>query len=146
MIITWNPSSNLFILVVCAPLSIKTSGANKLEYRRGDQEWTTQRHWAHKTQDDDKLNTKTQYRKFKRYAIRTPPKTGCEPRCSRRVSSSTLNISGWFWLTTNDIIWFNTMYPSLQTLIISMERFNYTLYCLPFTGISSDLTNTVNVQ
>jgi len=49
MIITWNPSANLFILVVCAPLSIKTSGVNQLEYRRGEQEWTTQRHWAYKT-------------------------------------------------------------------------------------------------
>ena len=58
------------------------------ENRRCNQDWTIQRHrqrWTHKTQDEDKQNTKTQYRKLKRGATRTPPKTGGEPGCLKRV-------------------------------------------------------------
>ena len=46
-----------------------TGQINVRENRRDNQEWTIQRHWqrwAHKTQDDDKQNTKTQHRKLKR--------------------------------------------------------------------------------
>jgi hypothetical protein len=52
------------------------------ENRRYNQEWTIQRHWqrwTHKTQVEDKQNTKTQHRKLKRWATRTPPKIGVNP-------------------------------------------------------------------
>ena len=43
---------------------------NVREYRRGNQEWTIQRHWqhwVHKTQNEDKQsNNKKQHRKLKR--------------------------------------------------------------------------------
>jgi len=47
-------------------LLFSTQSINVRENRRGSQEWTIQRnwqHWAHKTQDEDKQNTKstTQY-------------------------------------------------------------------------------------
>ena len=41
------------------------------EDRRGNQVWTIQRQWqhlAHKAEDEDKHNTKTQLRKLKRSA------------------------------------------------------------------------------
>jgi len=39
------------------------------------------------TQDKGRRQTKqkTQHRKLRRWATRIPPKTGGEPRCSRRV-------------------------------------------------------------
>ena len=55
---------------------------NIKENRRGNHEWTIQRHWqhwVHKTQDKDKQNKKTQHRKLKWWATRIPPKTSGEP-------------------------------------------------------------------
>jgi hypothetical protein len=46
-----------------------TGQINVRENRRDNQEWTRHwQRWAHKTQDDDKQNTKTQHRKLKRWA------------------------------------------------------------------------------
>jgi hypothetical protein len=42
------------------------------------------------TQDEDKQKQNTQHRKLKELATRTPPKTGGEPKCSRRIRSSCL--------------------------------------------------------
>jgi hypothetical protein len=53
-----------------------------------------QRHWedwAHDTGNRQrKHKNTTQHRNLKRWATRIPPKTGGEPRCSRRVSSACL--------------------------------------------------------
>jgi len=51
--------------------------------RRGNQEWTIQKHWVHKTQDEDKQN-KQKTQKTKKMS-NTDPTVG-EPLCSRRVS------------------------------------------------------------
>jgi hypothetical protein len=45
--------------------------------RRCNNKWTIQRHWqhwAHKAQDEDQLNNKTQHRKLERRAAWIPPK------------------------------------------------------------------------
>jgi len=57
---------------------------NIRENRKGNQEWTIQRHWqewVHKTHDEDKQNKKIQHRKekLKRWATKTSPKSGGEP-------------------------------------------------------------------
>jgi len=58
----------------------KTKQINVRENRRGNQECTIQRHWqhfAHKIQDKEKQNTKTQkLKKLKKRATRTHQKTG----------------------------------------------------------------------
>jgi len=47
----------------------------------------TLKHWAHKTQDEDKLNTT---KKTKKMSNVDATKIGSEPRCSVRVRSSCL--------------------------------------------------------
>jgi hypothetical protein len=64
----------------------------------GNQEWTVQKqfnhrkHWAHKTQDEDKQNRKKTLnttQKTKKYEQHVPYQTTiCEPWCSKGVSSS----------------------------------------------------------
>ena len=47
------------------------------ENRRGNQEWTSKRHWqnwAHKEYNDDKQNTKTQHSKSKKRSNTDPAK------------------------------------------------------------------------
>jgi hypothetical protein len=77
-----------------------TALSNVRENRRGNQEWTIQRHWQHwvyktpnirhRTQDTERRQTKqkTQHRKLKRRVTRIPPKTWDETRGSRRASRS----------------------------------------------------------
>ena len=73
---------------------LKCITENVRENRKGNQKLTIQRHWqhlAHKTQDEDKQNTKTQHNTKtlkKKISNTSPPKNKCEHRCSRWVSSS----------------------------------------------------------
>jgi len=64
---------------------------NFRENRRANQEWTIQRHWAHKTQDEDKQYTKTQHTpENKNMSNMDPTKTGDASRFSQRVCCSCL--------------------------------------------------------
>jgi hypothetical protein len=66
---------------------------NVRENRKCNQIWKIQRNWQHwvlKTQDEDKQKQKTQHRKLKRWATRTPLKAGGEYRRPKGASSSYL--------------------------------------------------------
>jgi hypothetical protein len=63
------------VLQCCGIQILSNEYINDRENRRDNQEWTIQKHWqrwAHKTQNKDKQSTKTQHRKLKWGAIRTP--------------------------------------------------------------------------
>ena len=67
--------------------SFNSTSINARENRRGNKQWTIQRHWqhwVHKTQDKDKQNQSTA-QKTKKMSNTDP--TGNEHRCSRRVNS-----------------------------------------------------------
>jgi hypothetical protein len=62
------------------------------ENRRGNQEWTSKKHWqnwAHKEYNDDKQNTETQHRKSKKRSNTDPTKkTGMNP-CTKLYQLTT---------------------------------------------------------
>ena len=89
---TYKPNTTYCCLYKIVKLKVYR-GIHVREHRRGKQEWTIQRHWqhwAHKTQNEDKLKKK-HTTKTKTDEQKGPQqKPGGEPMCSRRVTSSYL--------------------------------------------------------